>query len=143
MAYGLKTHRHTIEIQQMASRLSGQMVMVQFTPHLLPVDRGILTAVYAFPVREITEKALRKLYHDMYDNEPFIRVRSQAPSLKNVRGTNLVDVFPVYDERTGHIMVFSAIDNLVKGAAGQAVQNMNVMLGIDETSGLETFPLQP
>ncbi len=142
-AYGIKKHRHTIEIQQSVNRYSGAKASIQFTPHLLPVDRGILTSVYAIPTQKITESELKSLYEKYYKDEPFVRLRDESPELKNVRGTNLVDLFPTYDERTGHIMVFAAIDNLVKGAAGQAIQNMNLMLGLEEQSSLELIPLQP
>lgn len=142
-AYGLKTHRHTIEIQESVNRYAGQKATIQFTPHLLPVDRGILTSVYAIPEQNVTEAELRKLYKKYYDDEPFIRLKESSPELKNVRGTNLVDICPAYDERTNNILVFAAIDNLVKGAAGQAIQNMNIMLGLPERSALDIIPLQP
>lgn len=142
-AYGLKTHRHTIEIQETLDRLGGKGTTVQFTPHLLPVDRGILTTVYARPVGPISEEQLREVYDSFYRNAPFVRLRSQAPAIKDVRGTNYCDVFPVYDERTGMVMVISAIDNLVKGASGQAVQNMNLMFGFEETLGITAYPLNP
>jgi N-acetyl-gamma-glutamyl-phosphate reductase len=142
-AYGIKKHRHTIEIQETVSHFSGKNATVQFTPHLLPVDRGILTSAYSIPVKETSATEIRNIFEKYYRNEPFIRLRSESPELKNVRGTNLADIYPAYDERTGNIMVFSAIDNLVKGAAGQAIQNMNIMLGIEEAEGLNLIPLQP
>lgn len=142
-AYGIRKHRHAIEIQEVVSAYSNKDAVIQFTPQLLPVDRGIFTSVYAIPVKEVSDKTIVDLYHQYYDNEPFVRIRSQSPELKHVRGTNMVDIYPVYDERTGNIMVFAAIDNLVKGAAGQAVQNMNIMLGIEEGQGLDLIPLQP
>ena len=142
-AYGLKKHRHTIEIQHILDKVSGKNTTVQFTPHLLPVDRGILTTVYARPVGKVNEEQLRELFEKFYADAPFVRLRSQAPAIKDVRGSNFCDIFPVYDERTGMIIVISVIDNLVKGAAGQAVQNMNLMFGFTETMGLEHFPLNP
>ena len=142
-AYGLKTHRHTIEIEERLSGLGGGDARVQFTPHLLPVDRGILATCYATPRGEMSEEKLRELYREFYRDEPFIRIRETLPELKSVRGTNLCDIHAVYDGRSGRIIVLSAIDNLVKGAAGAAVQNMNVMWGLEERSGLEPMPLQP
>lgn len=142
-AYGIKTHRHTIEIQETLSKYGQDTTTIQFTPHLLPVDRGILTSVYAIPKGKITDKDLSELYSKYYGQEPFIRLLDTNPEIKNIRGTNYIDIYPVFDERTGNIMVFSAIDNLVRGAAGQAVQNMNLMLGIDESKALNTIPIRP
>ncbi|MCF8309084.1 MAG: N-acetyl-gamma-glutamyl-phosphate reductase [Bacteroidales bacterium] len=142
-AYGVKTHRHTIEIQETLSIVGKENTTAQFTPHLLPVDRGILTSAYGIPVKNITPGELKQVYEKYYGNEPFIRLQETDPEIKNIRGTNYIDIFPVLDERTGNIMVFSAIDNLVRGAAGQAVQNMNLMLGIEESRGLNTIPLRP
>ena len=142
-AYGVKTHRHTIEIQETLARLGGCETMVQFTPHLLPVDRGILTSVYALPVKDVDSKSLREVYQKHYEKEHFVRILDKDPEIKNIRGTNYVDIYPVYDSRTGHIMVFSAIDNLVRGAAGQAIQNMNILMGIKESAGLRDIPLRP
>lgn len=142
-AYGLKQHRHTIEIQETLDRVGAKSTTVQFTPHLLPVDRGILTTVYARPIKTMDEAKLNEIFKAFYADAPFVRLRSQAPTIKDVRGTNYCDLFPVYDERTNMIIVISVIDNLVKGAAGQAVQNMNLMFGIEETTGLEHYPLNP
>ncbi len=143
-AYGLKNHRHTIEIEETLAKLNGkEVVQVQFTPHLLPVDRGILATAYATPTGSISEDELRQLYQEYYKDEPFVRIRNMVPELKNVRGTNFCDIFPVYDQRTNRIIVISSIDNLVKGAAGQAIQNMNLMFNLDESSGLRSSPLQP
>jgi len=142
-AYGLKNHRHTIEIQGISDRIAGQNTLIQFTPHLLPVDRGILTTIYARPTGETDEISLRKEYEKFYANAPFVRLRKQAPAIKDVRGTNYCDLFVTYDARTNIVIVISVIDNLIKGAAGQAVQNMNIMFGLDETSGLNLIPLNP
>ncbi|PJB56769.1 MAG: N-acetyl-gamma-glutamyl-phosphate reductase [Bacteroidetes bacterium CG_4_9_14_3_um_filter_41_19] len=142
-AYGLKNHRHTIEIQGISDRIAGQNTLIQFTPHLLPVDRGILTTIYARPTGETDEISLRKEYEKFYANAPFVRLRKQAPAIKDVRGTNYCDLFVTYDARTNMVIVISVIDNLIKGAAGQAVQNMNIMFGLDETSGLNLIPLNP
>jgi len=153
MAYALKNHRHTIEIEETLSNLKSKNlqstnsesknVIVQFTPHLLPVDRGILVTCYATPSLSITEKSVQELYETFYRDESFVRVRSTPPQIKQVRGTNLCDVYATYDERTNRIITMSAIDNLVKGAAGQAVQNMNIAFGLTETVGLQHIPLQP
>ncbi len=141
--YGLKKHRHTIEMQEALTAYTGKELTLLFTPHLLPVDRGILTSVYAQPTGKIDEKSLRQLYANFYSKEPFVRVLDDIPSLKRVRGSNYCDIMVNYDERTNRVFVFSAIDNLVKGASGQAIQNMNLMLGLDESDGLRYAPLAP
>ncbi|MFP4619734.1 MAG: N-acetyl-gamma-glutamyl-phosphate reductase [Bacteroidales bacterium] len=141
--YGIKSHRHTVEIQEVLSESSGNESTIQFTPHLLPVDRGILTSIYSIPSRKISEKKLTDLYHQYYGQEPFIRILRNPPEIKQVRSTNYTDIAPFYDDRTGNIFVFTVIDNLVKGAAGQAVQNMNLMLGFDEKEALGLVPLMP
>ena len=141
--YGLKTHRHTIEIEEQLSKIVGTEIKLQFTPHLLPVDRGILTSVYAVPLNDISEESLSELYKKFYNDAGFIRIVNDLPEIKNVRGTNYVDIYPAYDSRTNNIIVFSALDNLVKGAAGQAVQNMNLMLGLKNNAGLNQVPLRP
>ena len=141
--YGIKTHRHTIEVQEQLSIIGKEDVTVQFTPHLLPVDRGILTSTYTTPLKKITEDKLKTLYKNFYSASGFIRIIEDLPELKNVRATNFVDIYPAYDIRTNNILVFSAIDNLVKGAAGQAVQNMNVMLNLKQETGLNQVPVRP
>jgi N-acetyl-gamma-glutamyl-phosphate reductase len=142
-AYGLKNHRHTIEIEGVSNRLSKQSAKVQFTPHLLPVDRGILSTIYLQPREEVHEQQILNLFADYYEDAPFIRLKQSPPSIKEVRGTNYCDIYPTYDERTQGIIVVSVIDNLMKGAAGQAVQNMNLLFGWPETSGLQQIPLHP
>lgn len=142
-AYGLKSHRHTIEIEEALSDSGKEKATVQFTPHILPVDRGILVTAYAKPKMKILETMLHESYRQFYKGQPFIRMRSQVPELKFVRGTNLCDIHVTYDERTNRILALSAIDNLVKGAAGQAIQNMNIIFNLNETSGLDIIPLQP
>ncbi|MBS3775235.1 MAG: N-acetyl-gamma-glutamyl-phosphate reductase [Bacteroidales bacterium] len=142
-AYGLKSHRHTIEIQEILTESSGEKSTVQFTPHLLPVDRGILTSIYAIPAGKISDEEVKALYQRYYIEEPFIRLRDKPPEIKQVRGTNYTDIAAYFDERTGNILVFTAIDNLVKGAAGQAVQNMNLMLGFEEKEALDLIPIMP
>ena len=142
-AYGIKNHRHTIEIQEVINAYSGEKASVIFTPHLLPVDRGILSTTYTMPTQDISEQQIHQIFNDYYDNEPFVRLVDQVPSLKQVRGTNFADLYVTYDDRTNTIITVSVIDNLVKGAAGQAVQNMNLMLGLPEDEGLAIVPLQP
>lgn len=142
-AYGIKTHRHTIEIQEILNLYAGSRSSILFTPHLLPVDRGILSTCYTKPRGDLDEATLKQVFHDYYHNEPFVRLRETLPDLKGVRGTNYADLFVTYDDRTHTIISIGVIDNLVKGAAGQAVQNMNLMLGLDEGAGLASSPLQP
>jgi len=142
-AYGLKNHRHTIEIQGILDSVSEKETIIQFTPHLLPVDRGILSTIYARPTQKIDENKLKELYKTFYTNAPFVRLRKQEPAIKDVRGTNYCDLFVTYDKRTNMIIVVNVIDNLIKGAAGQAIQNMNIVFGFEETSGLNLIPLNP
>jgi len=142
-AYGLKKHRHTIEMQQQLNAISSDEVILQFTPHLIPVDRGILSSIYARPVVRIDIDGLRKQYRDFYRSMPFVRICDTPPSIKDVRASNYCDIFVDFDERTNNIIVLAVIDNLVKGAAGQAIQNMNLVLGFDEASGLNPVPLNP
>ena len=145
-AYGVGgVHRHTPEIEQELSLLAGEPLKITFTPHLVPMDRGILSTVYAAPHKEINTGKLVKLYEEFYDGEPFVRVLPQGglPSTAFVRGSNFCDIAPVADPRTGRIIIVSAIDNLVKGASGQAVQNMNIVCGLPEAMGLEGLALFP
>lgn len=145
-AYGVGgVHRHTPEIEQELSLLAGEQIVMTFTPHLVPMDRGILSTVYAAPRKAITTEKLVKLYDEFYRGEPFVRVLPQGslPSTAFVRGSNFCDIAPLVDKRTGRIIVVSAIDNLVKGASGQAVQNMNLVCGFPETMGLEGLALFP
>ena len=142
-AYGLKTHRHSIEIQTTLGKISEGMPPVQFTPHLLPVDRGILTSAYAQPVKSTSGHQLNELYEEFYADAPFVMTVDSPPELKDVRGTNYCKIYVDFDDRTNNIIVVSVIDNLVKGAAGQAIQNMNLMMGFGETEGLKQIPLNP
>jgi N-acetyl-gamma-glutamyl-phosphate reductase len=139
------THRHTPEIEQELSLLAAIDIKITFTPHLLPISRGILSTVYAQLLPEFNRDSLQDLYRDMYAGEPFVRLLppGNLPATQYVRGSNFCDLAYSIDERTGRIIVLSAIDNIVKGAAGQAVQNMNIMCGFAETAGLETIPLFP
>ncbi len=145
-AYGVGgVHRHTPEIEQELSLLAGEQLKITFTPHLAPMDRGILSTIYAMPKTPVTIEAIVRLYRDFYDGEPFVRILadSNLPSTSFVRGSNFCDIAPRVDARTGRIIVISAIDNLVKGASGQAVQNMNIVCGFPETMGLEGVALFP
>jgi N-acetyl-gamma-glutamyl-phosphate reductase len=141
-AYGLKNHRHTIEIQGVLDGITAG-VTLQFTPHLLPVDRGILSTNYARPKGATSSAKLKALYQDFYKDKPFVRICDTPPAIKDVRGSNYCNIYADFDERTGNIILISTIDNLVKGAAGQAVQNMNIMLGFKETLGLNQIPVNP
>ncbi|MEX0813979.1 MAG: N-acetyl-gamma-glutamyl-phosphate reductase [Chitinophagales bacterium] len=142
-AYGIKSHRHTVEIQEQLGGLVNANIDLQFTPHLLPLDRGILVSAYASPEKPVNQEVLTELYKLFYKEHPFVRIRKEAPTLKDVRSSNFCDIYPVWDKRTNRIMIFSAIDNLMKGAAGQAVQNLNIMYGFNENAGLEIVPLKP
>ncbi|GFO54296.1 N-acetyl-gamma-glutamyl-phosphate reductase [Geomonas sp. Red276] len=145
-AYGVGgVHRHIPEIEQELSLLAGSDITISFTPHLVPMDRGILSTIYAAPNGKVTAAELITLYETFYDGEPFVRVlpEGRLPSTAYVRGSNFCDIGIVVDERTGRIIILSAIDNLVKGASGQAIQNMNLMCGFPETLGLELLPVFP
>lgn len=131
----LKKHRHSIEIESYLNKLSENPVIVQFTVHLLPIDRGILTTIYVQAKKPIDSTNLLKLYQQYYQNKPFVEVVTHSPALKTVQFSNNCVIYPTYDERTGNIILISVIDNLVKGAAGQAIQNMNLMMGWTETMG--------
>jgi N-acetyl-gamma-glutamyl-phosphate reductase len=145
-AYGVGgLHRHTPEIEQELSWLAGQQVTITFTPHLVPMDRGILSTIYATPTRTVTTEELVALYADVYKDEPFVRPlpKGQFPSTAFVRGSNFCDIGVTLDVRANRIVVVSAIDNLVKGASGQAIQNMNLVCGFSEILGLEGLALFP
>lgn len=141
--YGIKTHRHTVEIEETLAANSSHKPTVQFTPHLLPIDRGIIATIYSQPLEKISEAAVQEAYQLAYADQPFIRLRQQPPAVKDVRGSNYCDIYATYDDRTGRIITVSAIDNLVKGASGQAIHNMNLMFGLDETVGLHHSPINP
>ena len=133
-AYGIGTHRHTPEMEQIAGEVAGAEVQILFQPHVGPFDRGILSTVYCEPKKNVSGEQLLELYEDFYRAEPFVQIRKEAPAVKDVAGTNYCHVFPTCVK--GKIVSFSAIDNLVKGASGQAVQNMNILFGLKETMGL-------
>jgi len=144
-AYALEGHRHLPEITQELGQLyADRPLAVTFVPHLIPMTRGILTTCYATLAsgkKGIEE--IRKLYLDFYKDEPFVRIADSPPHTKQTWGSNFCLVYPTVDRRTGRLVVISAIDNLVKGAAGQAIQNMNLMLGLPETMGLEALAIYP
>jgi N-acetyl-gamma-glutamyl-phosphate reductase len=144
-AYSVGEHRHTPEIEQELSALAGQAMRIVFTPHLVPMSRGILTTLYGNLTRETTHEEIRAFYDQMYGGAPFVRIldKGQLPSTIHVRGTNYCDIGWRLEPRTGRIIVISAIDNLVRGASGQAVANMNLMCGFGEETGLGLRAWQP
>ena len=144
-AYGLGGHRHVAEIEQELGALGSNAgtTGVDFLPHLIPVTRGILSTCHVRPSRPVEQAELDALYAVAYDNEPFVSVVDAAPATKHVTGSNHARVHVKHDPRTGRIIAIGVIDNLVKGAAGQAIQAFNVVLGLPETAGLEQLPLAP
>jgi N-acetyl-gamma-glutamyl-phosphate reductase len=144
-AYKVAGHRHTPEMEQEISELCKKRVTISFTPHLLPISRGILSTMYAKLAKTLTDAEVYELYRAYYKDEPFVRVCQSGvfPATQFVRGSNFCDIGFKIDGRTGRIVVLSVIDNLVKGAAGQAVQNMNLMCSLPETRGLLAVPLFP
>ncbi len=142
-AYGLLTHRHMPEMQTALKEYTNRDLNIIFTPHLLPIDRGILTTTYSVAKKYVSEEMLQELFSSFYFKEQFVRISGIPPSVKNVRGSNYCDIFVTYDRNCNRIITISVIDNLVKGAAGQAVQNMNIMFNFLENSGLKHIPLCP
>lgn len=149
-AYGVATHRHTPEIEEQLGYAVGKEILVNFTPHLVPMNRGILVTEYATLTKKAdgslpTYEEIKAVYDKYYADEYFVRVleKNVCPETKWVEGSNFVDVNFKIDERTGRIIMMGALDNIVKGAAGQAVQNMNLMFGLDEKEGLELVPMFP
>lgn len=144
-AYGVATHRHTPEIEEQLGYASGKEVVLNFTPHLVPMNRGILATEYAALKKGVTDEDVWAAYDKYYKDEKFIRVLDTGvyPETKWVEGSNYVDIGFQIDTRTNRIIMMGAIDNLVKGAAGQAVQNMNLMFGLKESEGLELVPMFP
>jgi N-acetyl-gamma-glutamyl-phosphate reductase len=142
-AYKVASHRHTPEIEQTLSKLAGSKTTVTFVPHLLPVNRGILSTIYARMKPGVTLDAIRAAYEAMYANEHFVRVlpKGEAVDIRNVKCSNYCDIQLYEDAHTGLLIVTSVIDNMVKGAAGQAIQNMNLLFGLKETAGLDMIPL--
>ncbi|MEW6501700.1 MAG: N-acetyl-gamma-glutamyl-phosphate reductase [Thermodesulfobacteriota bacterium] len=144
-AYKVAEHRHTPEIEQELAKLAGKPVTISFTPHLVPMSRGILSTIYAKALKTLPQAELDSLYQEYYKEEPFVRVLPPGalPATQYVRGSNYCDLAARFDKRTGRVIVLAAIDNLVKGAAGQAVQNMNLICGLPEGQGLEVVPFFP
>ncbi|MCH5268859.1 MAG: N-acetyl-gamma-glutamyl-phosphate reductase [Lachnospiraceae bacterium] len=143
--YGVTVHRHTPEIEDQLSYISGEDVLINFTPHLVPMNRGILATSYATLKRKMSYEEVKEVYDSYYKEEYFVRVLAQDvfPETRWVEGSNFADVNFKIDERTGRIVMMGAIDNVVKGAAGQAVQNMNLMFGLPENMGLQIVPMFP
>ena len=144
-AYGVASHRHTPEIEEQLGYASGENVTISFTPHLVPMNRGILATEYATLKRDVTGEEVKAIYDKYYADEKFVRVLGEGvcPETKWVEGSNYVDIGFKLDPRTNRIVMMGAIDNLVKGAAGQAVQNMNLLFGLPESEGLELVPMFP
>ena len=144
-AYGVATHRHTPEIEEQLGYAAGQEIVLNFTPHLVPMNRGILVTAYASLKEKVSYETVKAAYDKYYEKEKFVRVleKDVCPQTKWVEGSNYVDVNFKIDERTGRVIVMGALDNLVKGAAGQAVQNMNLVFGLDESTGLDLVPMFP
>ncbi len=144
-AYGVATHRHTPEIEEQLGYACHREIRLNFTPHLVPMNRGILATAYGTLTKDVTYEEVKAVYDKYYEKEKFVRVLEQDvyPQTKWVEGSNYVDIGFKIDPRTNRIIMMGAIDNLVKGAAGQAVQNMNLMFGLEESEGLELVPLFP
>jgi len=144
-AYKVAEHRHTPEMEQEISKLCNKPVTISFTPHLLPISRGILSTIYAQLTNPMSDSEVNEVYKSYYKDETFVRLCGSGsyPATQFVRGSNFCDIGVKIDNRTGRIVILSAIDNLVKGAAGQAVQNMNLMCNLPETKGLLAVPLFP
>lgn len=144
-AYGVAEHRHTPEIEQQLSLAAGQSFTLSFTPHLVPMIRGILATIYAWVEEGVSESTLRECWEEAYNGEEFIHILPQGiwPQTKFALGSNQVFLQQKFDKRTGRVVLVSAIDNLVKGAAGQAVQNMNILFGLPENMGLGGRALWP
>ena len=140
-AYGVASHRHTPEIEEQLGYASSSKVLLNFTPHLIPMNRGILITAYASLKEGVNEEDVKKAY-DIYKDEYFVRVLKEGnvPEVRNVKCSNFVDVAYKVDPRTHRVIMMGAMDNLVKGAAGQAIQNMNIMFGLDEKTGLMLAP---
>jgi N-acetyl-gamma-glutamyl-phosphate reductase len=144
-AYKVAEHRHNPEMEQELSLLAGQPVQVTFTPHLVPMSRGILGTLYARLVKPMTEVEILNFYQNFYEGQPFIRLQPKGilPNPINVRGSNYCDIGVKVDGARGRVIVVTAIDNLHRGAAGQAVHNFNLMMGFPETAGLDLVPMLP
>ncbi len=141
--YKVNEHQHVPEIEQMLAEWNRETKPITFSTHLIPISRGIMVTLYAKVKREMEIEQLQKLYEETYEQSAFVRIRTQGefPSPKEVRGSNYCDMGIAYDERTGRVTVVSVIDNMMKGAAGQAIQNANIIAGLEETTGLQHMPL--
>ncbi|MGH0564825.1 N-acetyl-gamma-glutamyl-phosphate reductase [Bacillus cereus] len=141
--YKVNEHQHVPEIEQMLAEWNREMKPITFSTHLIPISRGIMVTLYAKVKREMEVEQLQKLYEETYEQSDFVRIRMQGefPSPKEVRGSNYCDMGIAYDERTGSVTIVSVIDNMMKGAAGQAIQNANIVAGLEETTGLQHMPL--
>ncbi len=144
-AYGVTTHRHTPEIEEQLGYACNEKLQLSFTPHLIPMNRGILVTEYASLKKKVSYEEIKAIYDQYYKNEYFIRVLDQGvyPETRWVKGSNFVDINFVIDERTNRVIMMGALDNVVKGAAGQAIQNMNLMFGLSELEGLQLVPMFP
>lgn len=144
-AYGVASHRHTPEIEEQLSYGAGKPVVLNFTPHLIPMNRGILITAYASLTKEISYEEVKAVYDNYYGQEQFVRVleKDVCPQTRWVEGSNFVDVNVKIDSRTKRVIMMGAMDNVVKGAAGQAIQNMNLLFGLPENTGLKQIPLFP
>ena len=144
-AYGVASHRHTPEIEEQLGYACGKQVLLNFTPHLVPMNRGILVTAHANLTKDVYYEEVKAVYDKYYQNEKFVRVLEKdiCPQTKWVEGSNYVDVNFKIDPRTHRVIMMGALDNLVKGAAGQAVQNMNLLFGLKESEGLELVPMFP
>jgi N-acetyl-gamma-glutamyl-phosphate reductase len=144
-AYKVGKHRHTPEMEQAISILAGHDVRISFTPHLLPISRGILSTIYATLRKDVTDINLIDLYREFYEGKKFVRIYKAGtfPNISSVRGSNYCDIGLTIDRRTKRVIAICTIDNLIKGASGQAIQNMNLMCGISEDTGLNMVSLFP
>lgn len=144
-AYKVGRHQHIPEIEQVIREISGEEAPISFVTHLIPINRGIMSTIYCDLIHNLSIEEIYQLYKEMYKNEPFIRIRQvgQYPTTKEIFGSNFCDIGLYVDERTNRLIIISVIDNLVKGASGQAIQNMNILAGWEETTGLMNVPLYP
>lgn len=142
-AYKVGEHRHTPEIEQELSKIGGNSINITFTPHLVPMNRGILATIYGNLKENVEYEDIKKIYEEFYKDEIFVRIKDEMPETRWVRGSNYCDISFKIDKRTKRIIIVSSIDNLVKGAAGQAIQNMNLMFSLDEKTGINNTPIFP
>ena len=140
-AYGIANHRHTPEIEQELSKVAGAPICLQFTPHLMPMKRGILATIYIDLLKDVTEDDLYAIYQKYYGDEKFVRIRRGMCETRFVTGTNYCDISVRVDRRTNRAIITSCIDNMMKGAAGQALQNMNIICGLEESAGLDRLSI--